>query len=557
MIRYYTANMAGPYHIDNGIPCQDSCYIKRDDNGVVFASAADGLGSELHSDDGSRIASQMSCDFCMEHYKSGMPFSDVKKIMNNAFVNAYKAVLEAAQAAGNSSDEYDTTLCMVIFDDGHVFYGQSGDSGILALMKSGEYVPLTTQQRDEDGYVFPLCSGPSMWVFGEVDAPVSSVMLMTDGVWEQICPPLLRNHDVKINVALACKFMDRQETSLKSVKALEEAAGRYLENYPRRLLDDDKTIVVIYNPLQPAKKMPADYYKAPDWAALQEAANANIYAGPDASDNTCESNGEVPNEHSSMGSDSPVPEEGLYSGENTPDVSCDESSISSSENDSLHITDVVLAPIVIDPEVQTAKAYTPNAKKQNNHVKTDNNKKHLKRRGNETDARLYSFLSVLILVAFSITAFALNGFVKEHAPETYLGVLLVCFIANSTVLLPAPSILVVLQYSMILNPVAVAVCGAVGASLGEMVGFMTGAHGQHLVSGKLIGKIEDHFPTHPYFFVLVFSALPLPLFDVVGMLAGAIRLDKLKFYLMCLIGKLLKMFMFVWMGQVVANYIPR
>ena len=44
MIRYYTANMAGPYHLDNGIPCQDSFYIKRDNNGVVYASAADGLG---------------------------------------------------------------------------------------------------------------------------------------------------------------------------------------------------------------------------------------------------------------------------------------------------------------------------------------------------------------------------------------------------------------------------------------------------------------------------------------------------------------------------------
>ena len=104
MIRYYTANMAGPYHLDNGIPCQDSFYIKRDNNGVVFASAADGLGSESNSDDGSRIASQKSCDYCMEHYMSGMPFSEVKKIMNNAFVNAYKAVLEEAQAKQAQGD---------------------------------------------------------------------------------------------------------------------------------------------------------------------------------------------------------------------------------------------------------------------------------------------------------------------------------------------------------------------------------------------------------------------------------------------------------------------
>ena len=259
MIRYYTANMAGPYHSDNGIPCQDSCYIKRDDSGVVYASVADGLGSELYSDVGSRIASQKACDYCMERYKSGMPFEEVKKIMNNAFVNAYKAVLEAAQAAGNSSDEYDTTLCMVIFDDSHVFYGQSGDSGILALMKSGEYVPLTTQQRNDDGDVFPLCSGPDMWAFGEAEGQVSSVMLMTDGVWGEILDPLLRKQKVKVNVPLASLFMDRNENSLESVRALEKEARSFLENYSRKRLDDDKTVVVIYNPLQPADEMPDEY----------------------------------------------------------------------------------------------------------------------------------------------------------------------------------------------------------------------------------------------------------------------------------------------------------
>lgn len=554
MIRYYTANMAGPYHLDNGLPCQDSFYITRDNNGVVYASAADGLGSESNSDDGSRIASQKSCDYCMEHYKSGMHFSEVKKIMNNAFVNAYKAVLEEAQTAGNSPDEYDTTLCMVIFDDGHVFYGQSGDSGILALMKSGEYVPLTTQQRDEDGYVFPLCSGPSMWVFGEVEAPVSSVMLMTDGVWEQICPPLLRNHDVKINVALASRFMDRHETSLRSVKALEEAASRYLENYPRRLLDDDKTIVVIYNPLQPAKKMPSEYYKAPDWASLQEAAKANLYAELDSSDKTNEVKGEDPSEPAGEDTDTHVKEDELDNGDCGPPEGTVED-IPNSENARTHIPDAELAPIVIRSHTQEPRAHNPNTSKQ--HKRIEAGKDHPSRSRNTVPARLYDFLSVLILVVFSIAAFAMNGFVKEHAPASYFGVFLVCFIANSTVLLPAPSILVVLQYSMILNPIAVAICGALGASLGEMVGFMTGAHGRHFISGKLINKVEDHFPNHPYIFVLVFSALPLPLFDVVGMMAGAIRLDKLKFCLTCLAGKLFKMLMFVWMGQVIADIIPR
>ena len=314
--------------------------------------------------------------------------------------------------------------------------------------------------------------------------------------------------------------------------------------------------MVIYNPLQPAKKMPADYYKAPDWTSLQEAAKANLYADDDSADKTHKGSEEELAEHPSEDSDTPVPEDQLDKGDCGPPVGDADDISTHSEIDHPHTPDVELDPIIVSSHAKPQRANNSSTNKRHKHIEDPPKKDHIARRRDVGAARLYDFLSVLILVVFSITAFAMNGFVKEHAPETYLGVFLVCFIANSTVLLPAPSILVVLQYSMILNPVVVAICGALGASLGEMVGFMTGAHGRHFVSGKLIRKIEDHFPSHPYIFVLIFSALPLPLFDVVGMMAGAIRLNKIKFYLICLAGKLFKMLMFVWMGQVVANYIP-
>lgn len=126
--------------------------------------------------------------------------------MNNAFVYAYKAVLQAAADAGNSEDEYDTTLCLAIMKEDHVFYGQSGDSGMVALLEDGHYMKVTEQQRDEDGNVFPLCWGPDKWVFGEVTDSVSAIMLMTDGIFEEICPPDLRNRDINVNIPLAQKF---------------------------------------------------------------------------------------------------------------------------------------------------------------------------------------------------------------------------------------------------------------------------------------------------------------------------------------------------------------
>ena len=45
----YKVNIPGPYHIKNGIPCQDAYCIRETPDGVIVAAVADGLGSErLH-----------------------------------------------------------------------------------------------------------------------------------------------------------------------------------------------------------------------------------------------------------------------------------------------------------------------------------------------------------------------------------------------------------------------------------------------------------------------------------------------------------------------------
>ena len=277
MIRCIKACMAGPYHLDNGLPCQDSLYVRDCGDGAVIAAVADGLGSQKYSDVGSRIASETAVSFCAEHFVAGMTFKEVRKIMRNAFVDAYRAVLKEAASIGEFGDQHDTTLCLAIWDDGHVFWGQAGDSGIAALMKSGEYVPVTVQQRTEEGYVFPLCCGPEKWAFGEITEKVSALMLMTDGVWENIVPPELSDDERKMNVALARLFMDRKEDQPEEIATLESNMQTYLENFPRQLLDDDKTVIILYNPDTPAARLDDAYYQPPDWEAIARKRQARWY----------------------------------------------------------------------------------------------------------------------------------------------------------------------------------------------------------------------------------------------------------------------------------------
>lgn len=282
----YKCNMAGPYHIESGLPCQDSFAVYQDENYSVLA-VTDGLGSELYSDVGASIAAETVVEYCSKHLTIGMQFEDIRKVMNNALVNAYKSVLTRAAEDGNDSDEYDSTLCLAVYDGEHLFFAQSGDSGLVALLENGEYFRVTTQQRDDEGRVFPLCWGPQKWEFGYVNSPVSAFMLMTDGVFEQICPKLMRNRDIEVNIPLARKFLDHFDCVENDVIALEKAAYEYLEHYPRHLIDDDKTVVVLINSERKPAEKEESYYAIPNWKAMREEAERKLFElYPESTKNT-------------------------------------------------------------------------------------------------------------------------------------------------------------------------------------------------------------------------------------------------------------------------------
>ncbi|MBE6719076.1 MAG: hypothetical protein E7571_00270 [Ruminococcaceae bacterium] len=280
----YKSNMAGPYHIENGLPCQDSYAVLQSENFCVLA-VTDGLGSELYSDIGASEAASSAVNYCSENLSVNMAFEDIKKVMNNALVCAYKAVLERAACDNNDPDEYDTTMCLAVYDGEHLYYAQSGDSGLIALLQNGEYYRVTSQQRDDEGRVYPLCWGPDKWEFGCVKSPVSAFMLMTDGVFEQMCPPIMRNRDIDINVPLARKFMDHFNATENDIFDIEKWAHEYLEHYPRYLLDDDKTILVLINTERKPKEMDEAYYAIPDWESMKTEALEKLYNNSEEPDN--------------------------------------------------------------------------------------------------------------------------------------------------------------------------------------------------------------------------------------------------------------------------------
>ena len=137
--------------------------------------------------------------------------------------------------------------------------------------------------------------------------------------------------------------------------------------------------------------------------------------------------------------------------------------------------------------------------------------------------------------------------------RTQLLLMGLCFLANATVFLPAPSLLIAASCALIMDPLLVALCAAFGSALGEMVGYLLGRTGQDLsprfrdLAEKLRSRVKNEL-----LLVFILALLPLPLFDFAGVWCGGTRQHPVRFFLVCFAGKFLKMLVYTRLYDILA-----
>lgn len=280
MIISYGMSIVGTSHVSKNTPCQDSHRYETLDNGWLVAAVADGVGSAKHSE----VASKMACDVFVETCKALITkdtvITDTKAILADAYKAADTKIKDYVYGIQDLITDYDTTLSTVIYDGKHLVYGHSGDGGIVALSFEGDYIKVTEPQKADDGVcVIPLRAGEAHWEFGECDADVASVLLATDGVYDNFMPYLLRGQPVEFYIPLIRWFMDNSGIGItcENREQVEESRRNFLCGDSCRAITDDKTILVAFNAdVVPALKEDS-YYAEPDWAKLQEAWNRKAY----------------------------------------------------------------------------------------------------------------------------------------------------------------------------------------------------------------------------------------------------------------------------------------
>jgi hypothetical protein len=271
MIYTYGITLQGTHHVKNNVVCQDAHAIQKCGDNMVIVAVADGLGSAEHSDVASKIAVAISTDYCKQNITLSSNVDKILEIINASFSESQRAIEKEVETQCHSLNQYDTTLSLAVLINDTLYYGHSGDSGIVALTTEGEYKAVTLQQRDDDGCLFPLFFRDK-WVFGQFDEKVSSVFLATDGMLEILFPYLLKYAPINIHVNLARFFMDNR--ILRINEHGEDVVKTHIENFVKNIsgeqVNDDKTVVVLINTSVESKPQPDSYYIEPDWTKLKQ-----------------------------------------------------------------------------------------------------------------------------------------------------------------------------------------------------------------------------------------------------------------------------------------------
>lgn len=132
----------------------------------------------------------------------------------------------------------------------------------------------------------------------------------------------------------------------------------------------------------------------------------------------------------------------------------------------------------------------------------------------------------------------------------YYGLFLISLIGNATLIIPAPVFIVACAAGLIYGPIGVGVVAGLGAALGELTGYMAGAGGKALLpQGKRYDQLYRFMQRHGMLTIFLLGAIPNPIFDVGGLMAGALRMKVWKFVLAAWVGKAIRLALTAWACQ--------
>lgn len=180
--------------------------------------------------------------------------------------------------------------------------------------------------------------------------------------------------------------------------------------------------------------------------------------------------------------------------------------------------------------------------------------KPIERPRHQTIARI---AALFFVVGLTIVLFIYRDEVKKLETFGYPGIFLVSLLANATLILPVPGVLFTSAMGAVFHPFWVALAAGSGAALGEVSGYLAGYSGQAVIENReWYERLEKWIKKYGDITIFVLAAVPNPIFDIGGIVAGALKMPWWRFLIWCFLGKVLKMLLFSYGGSTILNLLP-
>lgn len=169
-------------------------------------------------------------------------------------------------------------------------------------------------------------------------------------------------------------------------------------------------------------------------------------------------------------------------------------------------------------------------------------------------------VSVLLITAVAFWLAFNSDWLTAQGHWGYVGAFIISMVASATVLLPAPGMAIVVSMGTALHPVLLALAAGLGSATGEFTGYMAGATGQALIPPRHRYRYEQFrelTERHGALLLFFFSAIPFPLFDLAGMVAGALKMNPFSFFTAVTAGKTIKYTVLIVLGANTIHYIQQ
>ncbi|QQG42154.1 MAG: VTT domain-containing protein [Candidatus Woesebacteria bacterium] len=148
---------------------------------------------------------------------------------------------------------------------------------------------------------------------------------------------------------------------------------------------------------------------------------------------------------------------------------------------------------------------------------------------------------ILIAVLISLLIFIFRDKLAGLQTYGFFGLFLLNIVGSATLFLPTPLFLSAFVAGSIYNPILVAIVASAGSAIGELTGYLAGYGAEDILEKDIkVQKIKGWMKKRGFLTLFLLAAIPNPVFDMAGFVAGATDVSVKKYLIAVWLGKLVK-----------------